>query len=65
MKNLLKWRTHFGKEYVWRVEWRVNQRCQIDYSVVVAFRLILVEFHEEFHCIKYVDVEKRENVRVS
>jgi hypothetical protein len=24
-----------------------------------------VEFHGEFHCIKYVDVAKRENVGVS
>jgi hypothetical protein len=30
-----------------------------------CLRPVLVEFHGEFHCIKYTDMPKRENVRVS
>jgi hypothetical protein len=33
--------------------------------VETSIRPVSVEFHEEFHCIKYADVAKRENVRVS
>jgi hypothetical protein len=38
-----------------------------DYRKTVgdALRPVSVEFHGECHCIKYADVENRENVRVS
>jgi hypothetical protein len=35
------------------------------FDVTRFIRLVSVEFHEVFHYIKYSDVVKRENVRVS
>jgi hypothetical protein len=34
-------------------------------DVVRTIRPVSVEFHGEFYCIKYADMAKRENARVS
>jgi hypothetical protein len=38
---------------------------RVHVGCIIALRPVLVGFHEEFHCIKFADVVKRENVRVS
>jgi hypothetical protein len=43
----------------------LSKKC-IGYLLdLLNVRPVFVEFHEEFHCVKYADMAKRENVKVS